>query len=136
MESPASDAPAARGKRILVIDDAVTVRLYCRHVLEAEGHFVEEAVNGVEGLEKALSQPFDLLLVDINMPRMDGYAMLHQVRRQADIGTLPAIMVSTEEREADTERAYAAGANFYMAKPIRPQPLLDVVRLILGETAP
>ena len=123
-------------KRVLVVDDAATVRLYCRQVLEAEGFVVDEAVNGVEGLEKALLEPTDLILVDVNMPTMDGYTMLRALRRQPEIRAIPAVMISTESKEADAAKAYAAGANFYMAKPIRPDPLRDVVRLLSGEGAP
>lgn len=122
-------------RRILVVDDAVTVRMYHRQVLEGAGYVIDEAIDGVDGLEKALLQPVDLLLVDINMPRMDGYSMLHQLRRHPDLRSIPVVMISTEEREEDAERAFVAGANFYMAKPIRPDPLIDVVRLILGEAA-
>jgi len=60
-------------KRVLVIDDATTVRLYYRQILEARGFAVEEAGNGYEGLEKALAGQFDLYVVDVNMPKMDGY---------------------------------------------------------------
>ena len=70
------------------------------------------------------------------MPTMDGYAMLRALRRQPEIRAIPAVMISTESKEADAAKAYAAGANFYMAKPIRPDPLCDVVRLLTGEGAP
>jgi two-component system chemotaxis response regulator CheY len=122
-----------RQRRILVVDDAVTVRLYCRQVLESAGYVVIEAINGLDGLERLLVTPADLLLVDINMPKMDGYSMLHQLRRTPELRDLPAVMVSTEEKPEDAERAFAAGANFYMAKPIRPDPLVAVIRLVLGE---
>lgn len=117
-------------KRVLVIDDATTVRLYCRQVLEAEGYVVDEAINGIEGLEKALLMPPDLILLDVNMPKMDGYSMLHALRRQDEARAVPAVMISTEARDADAAKAYAAGANYYMAKPIRPDPLIEVVRLL------
>lgn len=123
-------------KRILVVDDAATVRMYCRQVLEAAGFVVDEAVNGVEGLEKALLEPTDLILVDVNMPKMDGYSMVRALRRRAELRAIPAVMVSTETREADAAKAYAAGANFYMAKPIRPDPLCGVVRLLTGVGTP
>ena len=69
-------------KRILVVDDALTVRMYCRDVLERAGFDVEEAGNGIEGLERALGGGFDLLFVDINMPRMDGYEMVRHLRER------------------------------------------------------
>ena len=81
-------------RRILIVDDAATVRMYHRNLLEAAGYAVEEAVNGIEALEKSLQAPFDLYVVDINMPKLDGYGFLRELRSQ-DILQAPAIMVST-----------------------------------------
>jgi two-component system chemotaxis response regulator CheY len=117
-------------KRILIIDDAATVRLYHRQILESAGHIVEEAVNGIEALEKALQTPFDLYLVDVNMPKLDGYGFLRELRRQA-IPQVPAIMVSTEASPDDHVRAYAAGANLYLVKPTKPEQLLAPIALLL-----
>ncbi len=120
-------------KRILIIDDAATVRMYHRGILEAAGYEVEEAINGLEALEKILVSPFDLYLVDVNMPKLDGYSFLRELRRQ-DIAQVPAIMVSTEASAEDRKRAYAAGANLYLVKPARPEHLVAPVALLLGET--
>jgi two-component system, chemotaxis family, chemotaxis protein CheY len=123
--------------RILVVDDAATVRMYHRSILEGGGYAVEEAINGIEALEKALTQPFDLYLVDVNMPKQDGYGFLRELRRQA-IPQAPAVMISTESQGQDRTRAYEAGANFYLVKPIKPQELLAHCRLLLsmkGEVA-
>jgi len=119
-------------KRILIIDDAATVRMYHRSILQEAGYTVEEAVNGVEALEKALQSPFDLYLVDVNMPKLDGYGFLRELRTQ-DIPQAPAIMISTEATDADRKRAYAAGANLYMVKPIQPEQLLAPIALLLWE---
>lgn len=123
----------ARIYKVLVVDDATTVRMFYRQALEAIGYAVEEAVNGYEGLEKALCQEFDLLLVDINMPKMDGYQMLRAIRHDAALQQVPAIMISTEAQEADALRAYQAGANLYMTKPVRPNELTQIVRLMVGD---
>ena len=119
-------------KRVLVIDDATTVRMYYRSILEAAGIQVEEAFNGIEGLEKALQTPFDLYVVDVNMPKLDGYGFLRELRAMA-IPQSPAIMVSTEAGAQDQEQAFAAGANVYLVKPVKPEPLLLHVRLLLGD---
>ena len=119
-------------KRILIVDDAATVRMYHRNILEAAGYAVEEAVNGIEALEKSLQQPFELYVVDINMPKLDGYGFLRELRSQ-DIFQAPAIMVSTEEESNDHQRAYAAGANAYLVKPVKPEQLLIHVKLLIGE---
>lgn len=118
-------------KHILVVDDAATVRMYHRQILLQAGFAVDEAVNGVEALEKALVNPFDLYLVDINMPKLDGYDFLKELRSR-DIRQSPAIMISTEAEQHDKERAFAAGANFYMLKPIKPTELLKYCSLLLG----
>ena len=122
-------------KRILIVDDAATVRLYHRSILESADYLVEEAVNGIEALEKALRDPFDLYLVDVNMPKLDGYGFLRQLRTEA-IEQAPAIMISTEAEAHDESQAYRAGANAYLVKPVKPAPLLDHVRTLLGEAAP
>ena len=121
-------------KHILIVDDAATVRMYHRSILEEAGYAVTEAVNGLEALEKTASAQFGLYLVDVNMPQMDGYGFLRALRA-AEGAQAPAIMISTEAEDGDRRLAFAAGANHYMAKPIRPQQLLRVVRLLLGETA-
>ena len=122
-------------KRALIIDDAATVRMYHRNALEAAGLEVSEAVNGIEALEKALQNPFDIYIVDINMPKLDGYGFLRELRSR-DIPQAPAIMVSTEAEANDQARAYAAGANLYLTKPVKPDQLLFHVRLLLGEVNP
>ena len=119
-------------KRILVIDDAATVRMYHRMILEGAGYQVKEALNGMEALEMTLRSPFDLYVVDVNMPKLDGYGFLRELRAQ-DIPQAPAIMVSTEAAAHDESEAYRAGANDYLIKPIRPAQLLTHVRVLLGE---
>lgn len=122
-------------KRILIVDDAATVRMYHRNILESAGYAVEEAMNGIEALEKALKTPFDLFIVDINMPKLDGYGFLSELRQQ-DIPQVPAIMVSTEAATCDQTAAYRAGANGYLVKPVKPVQLLTHTRLLLGEVLP
>ena len=119
-------------KRILIVDDAATVRMYHRGILEAAGYAVEEALNGIEALEKALETPFDLFIVDINMPKLNGYGFLRELRQQ-EIPQQPAIMVSTESASGDEAAAYRAGANGYLLKPVQPLQLLTYARLMLGE---
>lgn len=119
-------------KRILIVDDALTVRLFHRNILEAAGFQVDEAINGIEALEKCLQQSFDLYLVDVNMPKLDGYGFLRELRSQA-IPQVPAIMISTEAEANDKQRALIAGANAYLIKPSKPEHLLFYVHLLLGE---
>ena len=121
-------------KHILIVDDAATVRMYHRNILEEAGYAVAEAVNGIEALEKALIMPYDLYLVDVNMPILDGYSFIRELRSHADIPQAPAVMVSTEAKDSDQLKAYEAGANLYIIKPTRPDVLLNHVRFLLGES--
>jgi two-component system chemotaxis response regulator CheY len=80
--------------------------------------------------------PFDLYIVDVNMPKMDGYTLLRTIRQEPSICATPAIMISTEGQAKDADAAYAAGANLYFQKPVRPETLVLHVRLLTGEIAP
>jgi two-component system chemotaxis response regulator CheY len=120
--------------RILVVDDAPTIRQFLRHVLTRDDRTIDEAVNGIEALEKALACPYDLYLVDVNMPLLDGYGFLRELRSR-DLPAAPAVMLSTEREAHDQTQAWAAGANAYLCKPPRPDSLLPVVSLLLGEDA-
>ena len=121
-------------KHILIVDDAATVRMYHRTILEAAGYQVDVAINGVEALEKALNTSYDLYLVDVNMPILDGYSFIRELRSHADIAQAPAVMVSTEAKPSDQDKAIEVGANLYIIKPARPDHLLSYVRLLLGES--
>jgi two-component system chemotaxis response regulator CheY len=121
---------------ILVVDDAATVRLFYRQILEGAGYAVEEAVNGYEGLEKALSQSFALFVVDVNMPKMDGYSLLRKIRRDPALCHVPAIMISTEAQQSDAAKAYESGANLYIVKPVRAEELERMVGLLVGRGLP
>lgn len=124
---------ADRKMRVLIVDDANLVRLYYRQVLEEAGFEVEEALNGLEGLEKLLVRPPDALIVDINMPGMDGVTFLSALRRQAlPLSSIPAFVISTESSAGDVQAARAAGANFYRAKPIGRQDLARIMAMFCG----
>jgi two-component system, chemotaxis family, chemotaxis protein CheY len=126
-------------KKILVIDDAATVRMYHRKILGDAGWHADEAINGVEALERVHTQdadkPFDLYVVDINMPRMDGYAFVRELRKLDVRHQAPVMMVSTEARSQDASAAFDAGANCYLVKPARPAELVLTAALLLGDRA-
>jgi len=120
-------------KTILVVDDASLVRLYYRTALAAAGFHVEEALNGLEGLEKVMSFPVDLLIVDINMPQMDGLTFLQSLRQKAPpLASIPALVTSTESAESDFGAARAAGANYYLVKPIDQAKLVEYAAMLCG----
>jgi two-component system chemotaxis response regulator CheY len=121
--------------RILVVDDSALVRLYYRDTLEKAGFDIEQAINGIEAMEKILAQPFDLLIVDVNMPRMDGFSFLRALRRSAsDAATIPALVITTEAGQQDVEDARQAGANFYLVKPVPRSDLLRHAAVLAGVT--
>ena len=117
--------------RILVIDDALTLRLYYREVLSAAGYGVDEALNGIAGLEKALTQQYALYIIDINMPGMDGLSMLRALR-QEPIPQGAAMIVTTETDARASAEAARLGANLYASKPVRADVLLAQVRALVG----
>jgi two-component system chemotaxis response regulator CheY len=124
---------AAAKARVLVVDDSSLVRLYYRSALEKAGFEVEQAINGIEGMERVLSQRFDLVIVDINMPRMDGFTFVRSLRGGAnDIASLPALMISTEAETQDRAEARASGANFYLVKPVAEAELVRHVCALTG----
>ena len=120
-------------RRVLVIDDASLVRLYYRDALERAGFEVDEALNGLEAFEKLMMHPPALLVVDVNMPRMDGMTFLRLLRRQAGpIGSTPALVTSTEAGVQDMAAARAAGANFYLTKPVAQDTLALYAAMLCG----
>jgi two-component system, chemotaxis family, chemotaxis protein CheY len=125
----------ARGtnKRVLVIDDASLVRLYYRAALEAAGFEVAEALNGLEALEQLLATPFDLMIVDVNMPQMDGLSFLRAVRAKSlPLAATPALVTTSETAPQRVGAARAAGANFYLVKPLTPETLAKYAALLCG----
>jgi two-component system chemotaxis response regulator CheY len=124
---------AAVKARVLVVDDSSLVRLYYRSTLEKAGFRVEQAINGIEAMERILSQPFDLVIVDVNMPRMDGFTFLRALRcGPNDVASLPALVVSTESEIRDVAEARASGGNFYLVKPVAEAELVRHVSVLTG----
>lgn len=125
-----------RKLRVLVVDDAALVRMYYREALEGAGYEVDEALNGLEALEKLTAAPADLLIVDVNMPQMDGFTFLRVLRRQElETASIPAVVISTEAKPQDLQAAREAGANFYLVKPVNPHALVEFAGLMCGRVA-
>ena len=120
-------------RRVLIVDDAALVRTYYRSALEPHGFAVEEALNGLEGLEKLLLQPFDLAIVDVNMPQMDGITFLRTLRsKELPISGIPVLVTSTESRPQDMAAARSAGANYYLVKPVKQETLAEYAAIFCG----
>ncbi len=121
-------------KRVLVVDDSLTVRELERKLLLSRGYEVEVAVDGMDGWNVLRSESFDLLITDIDMPRMDGIELVALVRRDSRLQSLPVMVVSYKDREEDRRRGLDAGADYYLAKAsFHDEALLDAVQLLIGE---
>ncbi len=116
--------------QILVIDDSTLVRNYHTSILKDAGFVVQTAADGYEALEKALSQNFSLILCDINMAHMDGITFVEKFR--AEGRETPVIIISTQSDAVDKLKAYEAGANVYISKPIQPTMLVENIRMLLS----
>ena len=127
-----NEAQAPR-KRILVVDDSLTVRELERKLLLNRGYDVAVAVDGMDGWNALRSEDFDLLITDIDMPRMDGIELVSLLRRDNRLQSLPVMVVSYKDREEDRRRGLDAGADYYLAKAsFHDDALLDAVVELIG----
>ncbi len=119
-------------KRVLVVDDSAIVRNIHSFMLKSDGFEVEEASNGYEAMEKLLESTFDLIVTDINMPKMDGYALCEAVRKEDAYADTPVIIISTESEADDKLRGFKAGANLYIVKPVKSEELIQHAKMLVG----
>jgi two-component system chemotaxis response regulator CheY len=120
-------------KQILVVDDSKTVRNLVAFILKNEGFKVTAAEDGLDGLEKLYSMPHvDLILSDVNMPRMDGFTFIRTVREQPAYRDVPIIVLSTEGQEKDIQTGMGVGDNLYMVKPAQPENMVRNIKMLLG----
>ncbi|WP_137819481.1 hybrid sensor histidine kinase/response regulator [Pseudomonas sp. 2FG] len=130
----ARQADVVARKRILVVDDSLTVRELERKLLLGRGYEVAVAVDGMDGWNALRAERFDLLITDIDMPRMDGIELVGLIRRDNHLQSLPVMVVSYKDREEDRRRGLDAGADYYLAKAsFHDEALLDAVLLLIGE---
>ncbi len=114
-------------KKVLVVDDSETIRLQVGRALETAGFSVVQASDGVEGLERAEENELNLLLLDINMPRMGGLEMLEQLRQRPRMKNVPVLVLTTEAQQTLIARARQAGASGWIMKPVKMELLVDTV---------
>jgi two-component system chemotaxis response regulator CheY len=117
-------------KTVLTIDDSRTMREMLNHALVQAGYTVIQAVDGVEGLEVLQAQGADVVITDINMPRLDGFGVIEGVRANPDHRATPILVLTTESDAAKKERARAAGATGWIVKPFNPVKLVEAVRRV------
>ena len=117
-------------KTVLTIDDSRTMRDMLLMALEDAGYTVIQAVDGVDGLETLAAEGADVVITDINMPRLDGFGVIEGVRANPDHRATPILVLTTESDAAKKERARAAGATGWIVKPFNPVKLVEAVRRV------
>jgi two-component system, chemotaxis family, sensor histidine kinase and response regulator WspE len=121
-------------RRVLVVDDSLTVRELERKLLATRGYDVTIAVDGMDGWNAVRGERFDLVITDIDMPRMDGIELVTLIKRDPQLQSLPVMIVSYKDREEDRRAGLNAGADYYLAKgSFHDEALLDAVRDLIGE---
>ncbi len=129
------DVGKARKKRILVVDDSITVREMERKLLRNMGYEVEIAVDGAEGWNVIRSSHFDLVISDIDMPRMNGFEFVGNIKRHDDLKSIPVIIISYKDREEDRMRGLELGADYYLTKSsFEDNTFLDAVIDLIGDS--
>jgi two-component system, chemotaxis family, chemotaxis protein CheY len=119
-------------KTVLAIDDSPSIRQMVAFTLKNSGYDVVEAVDGMDGLDKAKSKAVNLVLTDQNMPRMDGLTLIKTLRGMPSYKTVPILMLTTEASDTMKQQGRAVGATGWLVKPFDPQKLVEVVKKVIG----
>jgi two-component system chemotaxis sensor kinase CheA len=130
-EASASNGGGAR-KSVLVVEDSITSRMLLKNLLEAAGYYVKPTVDGVDALAALREEDFDLVISDIEMPRMDGFELTSKIRGDARLSRLPVMLVTGMESQEHKEKGIDVGANAYLTKSSFTQgTLLETARSLL-----
>jgi CheY-like chemotaxis protein len=119
-------------RRVLVVDDEPDVLLLCRVNLEFEGYEVVEASDGVQAMERLREQRFDVVLLDVMMPKMDGWQVLEAVKADDELKEIPVVMLTAKVQDQDQIRGWSQGAADYITKPFSPLALSQVLQDVLA----
>ncbi|GAC1316074.1 MAG: Wsp signal transduction system sensor histidine kinase WspE [Collimonas sp.] len=134
IQNSASRQQTRASKRVLVVDDSLTVRELERKLLSSRGYTVRVAVDGMDGWNALRSEPFDLVVTDIDMPRMDGIELVTLIKKNLQLRDIPVMIVSYKDRQEDRRRGLEAGADYYLAKAsFHDETLLQAVADLIGE---
>jgi len=119
--------------KLLIVDDSTMLRDMLNYALNEGGYTdVVEAVDGVDGLEKAKAQTFDLIITDVNMPNMDGLTLIGELRKLSAYSSKPILVLTTERSDEMKAKGKAAGATGWIVKPFVPDQLLKAVNIVLS----
>ncbi|AMO99888.1 response regulator [Collimonas arenae] len=134
IQNSADNQQVKSSKRVLVVDDSLTVRELERKLLSNRGYAVRVAVDGMDGWNVLRSEPFDLVITDIDMPRMDGIELVTLIKKNPQLKAIPVMIVSYKDRQEDRQRGLEAGADYYLAKAsFHDETLLQAVEDLIGE---
>ena len=114
--------------KILIIDNSVTVRKMVAHILEEAGHTTTAAENGLEGLEYVLQENYDLIITNINMPKMDGYEFIKNLKQDPATEKIPVIILTSETKASVREIGEKLGISDYLTKPVVAEKLLESIQ--------
>ena len=120
------------GKSILAVDDSKSILQMVSFTLKGAGFDVSEAENGEDALTKAKSSSFNLVITDLNMPKMDGLTLIKELRASANYKFTPILMLTTESGDAMKAKGKELGATGWLVKPFDPDKLLEVVKKVIG----
>ncbi len=118
--------------KILAVDDSSSIRQMVTFTLQSGGHTVVQAQDGVDGLNAAKSDSFDLVITDVNMPNMDGITMIKELRSLPNYRSTPLLMLTTEAAPELKMRARNAGATGWIVKPFNPVKLIKALQMVAG----
>ncbi len=123
------------GKRILCVDDDKGILKFMERMLVRRGYDVLVAQNGLEALEILKKENMDLIILDIRMPRMDGYQLLDEIR-YTDQASVPVIMLTARDKDEDVVKGYREGADYYVTKPFSTETIINIIEYLIGDLSP
>ena len=118
-------------KKILTVDDSPSVRKMVEFSLKSKGYTMGAAGDGIEALELLNQEPYDAIILDVNMPRMNGLEFLEKRLEIDKVADIPVIMLTTEGQDEDRDKAISLGATAYIIKPFKPSQLLELLEEFL-----
>jgi CheY-like chemotaxis protein len=140
--APTNDAPekkisvtetsATALKRVLVVDDSAVVREHLAQLIQQSGYRVDQSGSAEEARQRLSNSKYDLMLLDVNLPGIDGYAFCKEVRMQKEHRQLPVVMVTSRGTLIDKTRGVLAGCKAYLTKPVQPEKLVSIMKNFLG----
>ena len=123
----------SQGKRILIVDDEAKIRTLIRKYAEFDGYEVEEAADGMEALDKLRNGRFDIAVMDVMMPDLDGFSVCREMKKFTDV---PVLMLSARGEEYDRIHGFELGVDDYVVKPFSPRELMMRINVIINRRSP